>query len=104
MGGRPLNLGLFSITSGLRLGYCRPSSRPSSSIQNLKLAGALVGTVVLSLTTWLSGGSASTLSGLPGAGGLGLMIKERAEYLEEVYALKEHSLYLLCRLREAKKV
>jgi hypothetical protein len=74
-----------------------------SSLHKLKLSGAFVGTVVLTLTTWLSGGMAPAISGLLGAGGLGLMVKERAEYLEKLHSLKEHPLYLLWRLKEARK-
>jgi hypothetical protein len=70
-----------------------------TNIHRLKIAGASIGTATLFLAALTNAGVASALSGILGAGGLGLMTKEYADYLKNKAELKEMPFYLLWRFK-----
>ena len=72
-----------------------------SNRHRVKLAGAYVGTVILSLLALNSSGIAASLISMLGTSGLGLIAKEHSDYLKEKAELKEMPFYLLWRLQHS---
>ena len=72
-----------------------------SKIHRLKLAGACVSTATLTLLALTSTGVGASLASLLGASGLGLIAKERSDFLKDRAELKEMPFYLLWRLRRS---
>lgn len=71
--------------------------KKATTIHGLKMAGASVGAIALSLSAIVSSGSMATVSGLLGAGGLGLLTKEYADYKGKLLELKDNPYYLFWR-------
>jgi hypothetical protein len=65
----------------------------------MRIGGAAVVMATLGLTSLTTGGIASAVIAVFGAGGAGIVAKELADYLKSMSELRESSLYLLWRLR-----
>jgi hypothetical protein len=74
-----------------------------SKIHRLKLAGACVSTATISLLALTSTGVGASLASLLGASGLGLIAKERSDFLKDKAELKEMPFYLLWRIKRSTK-
>ena len=70
-----------------------------TNARRIKVAGGTVGAVVLVLTALTTAGVSAVLTSILGAGGLGFIAKEYADYLKDKDSLRDMPLYLLWRLK-----
>ena len=68
----------------------------------LKILGASIGTVALSLAAITNEGWIAIAAGLLGASGLGLLVNEYADYIKDRDEVKENPFYLFWNLKKAR--
>jgi len=70
----------------------------------IKIAGATIGTLSIELAAFMSGNILSSITKILGAGGLGILAKEYADYQSDLLSLKENPWYFAwCMKRKANK-
>lgn len=85
-----------------KLGKIERRFRTITSMNRLKVGGAILGTATLSLVSYFTAGWSASISALGSASGVVYAAKEFATYRSELAALRDDATYLLWRLRGAK--
>lgn len=82
-------------------------SKQFSTIKNihkLKVSGITVSTATLGLISFSTAGMGALVSGFLGSSGLGLLLKQEADYQKEISELQNNPLYLMWKFKKERNV
>lgn len=74
------------------------------NIHKLKVGGITLSTVTLGLISYSTAGMGALVSGFLGSSGLGLLLKQEADYQKEISELQNNPLYLMWKFKKERKV
>jgi hypothetical protein len=78
--------------------------KSTKNIHKLKVSGITVSTVTLGLLSYSSTGLSQIIGGFLGTGGLGLLIKQEAEFQKEISELQNNPFYLMWKFKTEKNI